>query len=130
MTTDRFVRAIAALALLFWLGSGAWAMVAPKSFYDNLATYPPYNEHLFHDIGAFSIGIGSFLVFALLGWTALQVALGGVAVASVLHAVAHIMDSGEGGKDSDPINLSIFALLMVAAAVLAQRSRTREAVSA
>lgn len=127
MTTDRFVRGVAALGLLFWLGSGVWAFLAPQSFYDNLATYPPYNEHLFHDIGAFSIGIGSFVVFALLRWSPLQVALGGVAVASVLHAVAHIMDSGEGGKDSDPINLSIFALLMVAAAVMTHRSARQRA---
>jgi hypothetical protein len=130
MTTDRFVRAIAGLGLVFWLGSGLWAFFAPKSFYDNLAEYPPYNEHLFHDLGAFSIGIGAFVVFALLRWTALQVALGGVAVASVFHAVAHIIDHGEGGKSSDAFNLSIFALLMVAAAAATHRSRTRESVAA
>ena len=128
MTPQRIARGIAALGLFFWLGSGVWSMVAPKSFFDNLATYPPYNEHLFHDIGAFSIGIGSFVVFALLGWTALQVALGGLAVASMLHAVAHIMDSGEGGKDSDPLSLSIFALVMVAGAVATHRQAARETV--
>lgn len=130
MTTDRFARAVGAVALVFWMGSGVWAFLAPKSFYDNLAEYPPYNEHLFHDIGAFSIGIGSFVVLAWLGWTALQVALGGVAVASVLHAVAHIMDAGEGGKDSDPINLSVFGLLTIAAAIAARRRPTRDRVAA
>lgn len=130
MTIDRFARAIAGLGLVFWMGSGVWAFLAPRSFYDNLAEYPPYNEHLFHDIGAFSIGIGSFVVFALLRWTPLQVALGGVAVASVLHALAHIIDHGEGGKSSDALNLSIFGLLMVAAAIATHRARRRESVTA
>jgi hypothetical protein len=33
-------------------------VVFPHSFYDNVATFEPYNRHFLHDIGAFTIGLG------------------------------------------------------------------------
>ena len=54
----RFARVAAWAVAFFWLGSGLWAFLAPQSFFNQLATFPPYNEHLLHDIGAFSIGLG------------------------------------------------------------------------
>jgi hypothetical protein len=64
----------AALVLLS-LGQGlpgAWALFAPRSFYDGfpvpgngwVARFPPYNEHLVRDLGALSLGLTTVLVLA------------------------------------------------------------------
>ena len=116
MTAERFGRSAAWILVAFWLGVGTWAFLGPRSFYDEIATFEPYNRHFLHDVGAFSIGLGAVLVLALLRWSALGAALGGVAVAAVLHEVSHIVDTELGGRDSDLVLLGVLALLAVAGA--------------
>ena len=110
---------------VFFIGLGIWALLGPQSFYDQLATYPPYNKHLFHDVGAFQAGIGSTLLLALFRRDALQVALMGTSVGAVLHAISHIIDRDLGGKSTDPFLLSALALVIVlaTAAHMSQRQR-------
>ena len=55
----KFARYVAVAAGLFLVVFGAWAFFGPKSFFDQIATFQPYNEHLIHDIGAFQIGLGA-----------------------------------------------------------------------
>src|SRR5688572_4680738 len=74
---SRLARGIALLAGLFFLGFGLWAFFDPRSFYEQIATYPPYNKHFLHDAGAFQIGIGATLLLALQWKDGLAVALGG-----------------------------------------------------
>ena len=112
----RFARAAAWLVAIFWLGSGAWAFLAPPSFFDQLATFPPYNEHLLHDIGAFSIGLGAVIVVALLGASALRSALLGVGIGSLFHVASHIIDYDQKPDPMDVIGLSLIALVTLAAA--------------
>jgi hypothetical protein len=119
--TNRFVAPALAAGALFFLVTGAWAFLAPRSFFDSIATYPPYNEHLFHDLGAYGVGIGVALLIALAGRTGLITASVGAAVASVLHAVAHWMDRDLGGRRSDPWFITGLAVVLVIAAVLAVR---------
>jgi hypothetical protein len=123
MTADRFARAVAGLAAAFWIVFGIWAFVDPSSFAHRIADFKPYNEHLFHDVGSFQIGLGAGLVLALLRWNSLAAALGGTAVGSVLHEISHIMDKDKGGKDTDPIGLGILAVLAVAAAIAARNAQ-------
>ena len=109
------------MAGVFYTAFGLWAFFSPSSFYDSIATYPPYNEHLFHDIGAFQLGFGA-LAFAALKWKdALTIVLAGLAVGSVAHAAAHWIDRDLGGKSTDPWMLSAFALAIVAGAILRAR---------
>jgi len=123
---DRFVRAAVVVLALFWLGSGVWLSVAPRSFYRELATFPPYNRHFLHDAGVFSCGLGACLLGALVWDDALSVVLGGVAVASVLHVGSHIVDRDLGGRSSDPVGLGLVAAIAVAATVARRRMlRTR-----
>lgn len=104
-------------------GTGVWAFLAPRSFYDVIATYPPYNEHFLHDLGAFIVGLGAAFL-ALVRWRdGLTVALVANASAAVLHAVAHIMDRDLGGKASDPWLLSAVALLFLVPLIRRVRSR-------
>jgi hypothetical protein len=79
---------------------GAWAALAPRSFYDDfpglghtwVALLPPYNEHLLTDVGAYGLALA-----LLLGWAAvtLQPTLVRAALASYLvftlpHFVFHL----------------------------------------
>ena len=120
------VRAVALVAGLMMLGLGLWALFDPRGFYDQLATYPPYNVHLFHDVGAFQAGIGVALAVSPFAAHPLTVGLLGGSAATVLHAISHIIDRDLGGRSSDPVLLSILALLVVAATAihLARQRRT------
>lgn len=119
MTAERFARIVAVISAVFWLGTGLWAFFAPQTFFENVATFEPYNEHFIHDLGAFSLGLGAVFVLALLRLPSLATALGGGAVAALFHEFAHIIDSDKGGKETDPIGLGIFAVLAIAAAAAA-----------
>ena len=55
-------RAIALTTGAFYLVVGGWAFARPESFFSSAATFPPYNQHLLHDAGAFQIGLGAILV--------------------------------------------------------------------
>jgi hypothetical protein len=119
------VRIVVAVVAVFFIVLGIWALLSPMSFYEQLATFPPYNKHLFHDVGAFQAGIGSTLLLALFRRDALQVALLGTSVGTVLHAISHIIDRDLGGKTSDPFLLSALALAVVVttAVYMSQRQR-------
>lgn len=113
---------IALLGAAFFIGPGLWAFFDPESFFDELATFEPYNEHLIHDIGAFQIGIGVTLAAAV--WKrgdALFVALGGAGVGSAFHTVAHFMDDDLGGKDSDLFVFGLVTVVLLAGAALRLR---------
>lgn len=101
--------------------TGVWAFAAPHSFYDTIATYPPYNRHLFHDIGAFTIGLGLAFFIAMRVRSALTVAIAANAAAAVLHAISHIIDRDLGGKASDPWVLSAVGLALALPAIRRMR---------
>ena len=116
-------RTVAVLAGVLFLGFGLWAFVDARSFYEQLAEFPPYNRHFVHDIGAFQIGIGAVLVLAALGRDSLASALGGAAVGSIVHAAAHVWDRDLGGKETDPWLFGVVALVLTAAALARIRGR-------
>lgn len=108
---------------------GAWAVLAPASFYRDfpgtghwVARLPAYSEHLVTDVGAF------YLAFALLfGWAALRLARALVAplaaawaVFSALHLGWH---SGHldafGTADAIAQTASLASVLAVSTAVVA-----------
>jgi hypothetical protein len=107
---------------IFFGASGVWAFVAPRSFYDQVALWPPYNEHLMHDAGVFQLGIGVGLVAALIGIKGTLAVLAGAATAAVLHVVSHLIDYGEGGRSSDPFVLGAIALLLLVSLAAEWRS--------
>ncbi len=124
---SRLVRlvAVAVGALIAFLG--LWAFFSPQSFYEQLATFPPYNRHLFHDVGAFQIGIGAGLVLAVRGRDTLLLGLEIGAIAAVVHAISHFVDRNLGGRTTDPWALSLLAVVLVAAAVLRRRQISESA---
>jgi hypothetical protein len=119
------VRVITAFVGVMMLAFGIWAVVDPRSFYDMIATYPPYNVHLLHDIGSFQAGIGVTLLYSLIRRDALMVALVGASAGSVLHAISHIMDRDLGGKTTDPILLTVLAFAILIATAMHASYRNR-----
>ncbi|MEY2424358.1 MAG: hypothetical protein QOI95_4425 [Acidimicrobiaceae bacterium] len=77
---------------------GVWALVAPHSFFANVAHFEPYNRHFIHDAGALQVGVGMALLFAAWTRSAAVVALGGFVVFQVLHVASHVVDRELGGK--------------------------------
>lgn len=120
----RAVVGITGLAGVGHVALGAWAFLAPRSFYTQVATFPPYHEHFLHDVGAFLVGLGVALLAALVWRDALFVALAGGTTAALLHWLSHVRDHDHGGRVSDPWTLGAFALLLVIALGLRFRSRT------
>jgi uncharacterized membrane protein len=118
VTSTRFESIVLLLAGVFFLAPGIWAFVAPHSFYDQLAPFPPYNRHLVHDIGAFQIGIGVALLMALRWSDARFVVFAGAAAGAAVHVLSHFIDHDLGGKDTDVFVFGALAVLLVVAAAL------------
>ncbi|MEX2202774.1 MAG: hypothetical protein WD965_01670 [Actinomycetota bacterium] len=112
-----FPRAIGLLGAVSFLGSGLWAMVAPESFFDAVATFEPYNQHLVQDIGAFQIGLGAVLLLAAIPTRAdaLAVGLVGVGIGSAAHTISHVIGRNLGGTPELDIPLTaLLSLLLLA----------------
>jgi hypothetical protein len=114
--------AIVLLGAFPFLVGGIWAFFWPHGFYESVATFPPFNLHLFHDVGAFQLGIATAMIGGLIWKDALLVGLLGGAVGSTIHAISHIVDADLGGRSSDPYTLSVLALLLLTATVVRARS--------
>jgi hypothetical protein len=104
-----------------FLVGGVWAFLWPHSFYESVATFPPFNLHLFHDVGAFQLGIAAAMIGGLIWSDALAVGLFGGVVGSTIHAISHLVDADLGGRASDPYTLSALALLLATALMIRVR---------
>jgi len=104
-------RLVAVLGGVFFLGSGLWAMVAPKAFFEAAATFEPFNAHFVRDVGAFMVGLGAVLLLAAArpAVDALAVALCGVGVGAVAHTVSHVVDRDHGGTPA--VDIPVWTLL-------------------
>ncbi|HEY6686897.1 MAG TPA: hypothetical protein VI094_11895, partial [Propionibacteriaceae bacterium] len=94
----------------FSLTFGIWAEFWPRSF-AALILFPPYNEHLVHDVGALQIGIGVTGLLALLPIDAPMVFLGGFLLGASFHAADHVVDRHLGGHSEDVLGLGLLAVL-------------------
>jgi hypothetical protein len=125
MTRSPLVRLAWVAAVGFFVILQAWAFLAPRSFFDALVAFPPYNGHLLRDVGAFSLGMGAALLAAAKWRDGLLVALTGAAAAGSLHVVSHIVDSDKGGKPTDiPLLAALAIFLVVGAFARAKEVRT------
>ena len=115
---ELLVNGAVVLGALAFLVPGVWSFGWPESFHRTIATFDPFNLHLFHDLGAFQLGVGVALVGALFWRDALVVALLGATAGAVVHFVSHVMDRDLGGRSSDPLTLGILAAILLLGLVL------------
>jgi hypothetical protein len=135
-----FIR-YALLVLAVSQGStGIWALVAPRSFYDDfpagrggwVSTLGPYNEHMTIDYGALSLALVSVLVVAavVLERRLVLVAAGAYLVWSVPHFAYHMITLdkyGTGDAIGNAVTLLVTVALPVAVIAAARRAEARAA---
>jgi len=127
-TSDTLARVAAAVGAAAFLPFGAWAMLAPRSFFEQLAEFHPYNQHFVQDIGAFQLGLGVVLLVVAIrpAIDALTSALLGTGVGAAAHAVSHVVGHDLGGKPASDIPMfSVVAAVLLVIGALRLRARDR-----
>jgi hypothetical protein len=134
------MRALLAALALSAAYPGAWAVVAPRSFFDDFpgagrhwtASLPTYSEHLVTDVGAFYLGFA-----LLLAWAALRPSrelvvpvCSAFALFSAIHLAWHSANL-EGFETVDAVlqtaSLAAVLIASLGAVVLARRRPARAA---
>lgn len=108
---NRWTRLFALVVGATFAAQGLWAFLSPRSFYDVLATFEPYNAHFLRDIGAGMVGVGTAGVVAALHPRALVAGLAGLTAFQVVHVLAHVIDRDRGGNPG--LDIPMFAILAV-----------------
>ena len=108
------LRPLLALVGAYHLALGAVMVLAPRTFFNDIATYGAYNDHYIRDVASFYIALGAVLLVAV-ARTSWQVPLLAFATLQyVLHVINHLWDVG----DTDPgwigpVNVVSLALIAV-----------------
>jgi hypothetical protein len=113
-----YLRVVLWILAVFELVLGLWLTIVPKTFYDHVPTVnwtPPYSDHLFHDFGGASLGLGIVLAAAAIRldsfWTVIAL------VAYLAYAGPHLvfhLGHLEGDERTLSIGLAVILALMVA----------------
>ena len=119
---------------------GAWALLAPRSFYDGfpgmgrawVAVDGPYNEHLVRDVGALNLALAIVLVWAAIdhGLVLLRVAAVAALMWGLPHFVYHAANTDQLSTADVVLNLIGLGLFVAAplAVLIASTAGTREMV--
>ena len=106
---------------------GAWALLAPRSFYDGfpglgrawVSVDGPYNEHLVRDVGALNLALTAIFVLAAVSLSRSLIV--GAAIAAMVwgvpHLVYHLVNTG--GLSASDLTLSLTGLVLFAGLPLA-----------
>ena len=117
---------------------GVWALVAPRSFYDDfpgasswVSPLGPYDEHLVRDVGAFELGLLTVGVFAIvtLERRVVQAALASSLVAGLPHLVFHLTNTGHLSTADNALSLAGLAVPVVVPLLLLPRTRSSVTVA-
>lgn len=115
MISERAMRAVLVLLGAIQVASGALALIAPDTFFDEVGRYGVQNDHYIGDVGAFVLAFGIAILVAVRhpSWRLPVLALG--ALWSGLHVINHALDVGEARSDArgifDTVYLGIGGLL-------------------
>jgi hypothetical protein len=112
--TEPTLRAVLAVIAAYHVVTGALALLAPGTFFDDIGRYGLENSHYVGDVGAFTIAFGVALGVAVVrsSWRVPILGLGGLWYG--FHAINHAFDTGEARSDArgwvDTLLLALGAL--------------------
>lgn len=121
--TERTLRAVLALIAAYHVLTGALALLAPDTFFEEIGDYGVENSHYVGDVGAFVLAFGVAVAIAVVrpAWRAPLLWLG--AIWYGLHAINHAFDTGEARSEGRGwADTLLIAFGAVAAAWLARVS--------
>ena len=120
------VRLVLLVVGISQLAVGVWAFVAPGSFYDVVATFPPQNDHFLKDVGSWNVALGLAAVIAARTPSWQRGMLGVLAIQYSLHAVSHAIDVGQATPESKGVSTLVLQVIgaVVLAALFARESRS------
>lgn len=121
-------RIIAIAAAIAFALPGVWAMVAPRSFFESLARFEPYNQHFVQDIGAFQLGLAAVLLLPAIaaGVSGVTTALLGAGLGSALHVASHVVGRELGGApERDTPQFTALTLVLLVTGLLRWRGERR-----
>lgn len=123
------MRPIVIAAAIAFAIPGAWALAAPRSFFETIARFEPFNQHFIQDIGAFQLGFAAVLLLAaIVKASGVTTALAGTGVGSAFHTASHVVGRDLGGVPERDIPLfSVFTVVLLAAALWSWRGDRRSA---
>jgi hypothetical protein len=98
---DTYTRVLLAIVAIGYVGVGAWAALAPRSFYDDfpggghhwVSADGPFNEHLVRDVGTLNLALAAVTIAALVrpGRYLVQVVAGATLVYAAPHFLYHLL---------------------------------------
>ncbi len=122
--SDRTVRLLCLAIGAAIAAQGVWAFLAPRSFFDTLAEFEPFNAHFIRDIGTIQIGVGVAGMVGAMRTRPVVVGLAGLVAFQAMHVVSHIVDRDAGGRPGFDIPaLSLLAAITAWALYVAVRKR-------
>lgn len=143
MTFQRWVRIALGYLSFVSLQIGAWALVAPRSFYDDfpglgrawVSVDGPFNEHLVRDVGALNLAMAALFVAAMVRLGRELVTMAGLLaiIWGAPHTIYHVLNTdGLGGGDLavSLLGLTFFVLVgggLIYAAPRVERERIASA---
>ena len=125
----RWLLVLMALLAVPNLIAGGWAIVSPRSWFDNfpgwapqlVAAHPPYNDHLSFDAGAGLLASGLVMTLAMF-WPKREVAVTaaiGYASFALPHALWHLANPAAALSTADnAVNAISLVLAVVGAAIV------------
>jgi hypothetical protein len=123
----RTVAAVLAVLGVAQLALAAYMTLAPRSFFDLIGPWAPYNPHYVRDVATYNAALGIVALGAVRrpSWSVLVLVFATAQYA--LHAVNHLADVGEADpRSTGVIDLVLLALVAVALGTglrLAHRAR-------
>jgi hypothetical protein len=132
---DTYTKVLLAIIALGLLGVGAYAALAPRSFYDDfpgggrhwVAVDGPFNEHLVRDVGTLNLALAAVAIAALIrpGRYLVQVVAGAALINAAPHFLYHLFHLDTlGGSDqvAEVITLGITVIAPILLLVHSMRS--------
>jgi hypothetical protein len=112
--TERTLQAVLVPAAVYLIVTGAIALLAPGTFFDEIGRYGLENSHYVGDVGAFQLASGIALAASVVrpSWRVPILWTGAIWFA--VHALNHAFDTGEARSDArgwaDTVLLALGAL--------------------